>query len=589
MSEYKQIMKNLFDDKYDSISCYAEALNCFADLDKSDFEDGKKTTFMRKRMLKYFERCTCKDEPTNRIMRQLQFVDEEQKEKYITFLSQFEGSYFEEMVKVINKEKSQLVFNNTLTNSIPFVNRMFDEIESSITKVDGDYLLDVFKNDNVHMLKAYLNENPEILFFTHVNYGSLVHFASYYNSIECLKYITDFIKTFDFFNPRGETPLHLAYSRGSVDVIHYLIEQGANQNELDRQTGLTPRQSAIVVSDLSSFNTLISQNLLKTEDLLNEDCIQIAVQVRQNVIVKEMIEKQYIGFDYTFKSNNIDIFSYAIAMGNVEFVLYAESKGVDVLKNRFDLSNISLAFGSEEPKMIEYFLKLVDLNKLNNDEVRNITDMVHSTKQNLEYFVENYNNYQAFLPKIMQSIMNERINGVSEYLISKLENTNMLLFEDTQTLLSSVSYLQEVDLVDKLLTKEEIDFANNNNVPLLYSLIKNLMFDQVIKALELGARLDVTSYSGQHISLLEQIVFVNAPSKYVEAIIEYGDDIFYENSNGYTPLMIAVMHGNLPTIELFISKGLDPHKKSVRSNKSANDIAKEKKRSNIVTYFKQFK
>ena len=114
----------------------------------------------------------------------------------------------------------------------------------------------------------------------------------------------------------------------------------------------------------------------------------------------------------------------------------------------------------------------------------------------------------------------------------------------------------------------------------LFYAIKENDFELFEKALEGGA--DPDALCGVLSALVNCIGFRRW--QMAEVLIEKGADVRKINEHGHSPLMMAVMVGDLKMVKLLVEKGADPYEQN-RHTVSAKSLAESQGHVSMVDYF----
>lgn len=590
MGNYKQILKNLKNDVYDDRTCYAEAMNAIVEIDIEDYKDPKAIKNILNGFNKYFDNCTCNDEPVNRVMRNFYLLDEKQKNKYISFFEQVDSTFSTEFTKNLSGEPCIYDQENLMTNSKPFSNIVINDIVSSFTKTDGSFLEDVFEDDNATLLKAYIDEDPEVLYMSNDTIGSLIHFAAYNNSVQILEMLNEYVKHYDGVNQNGLTPLHIAFSRGNIEAIDFLIEHGANINIKTPEGGLTPKNIATLAADAGSVRKLIDNNYIDVQDLLQQEILMEAVQGFRNGGVIYLLEENIIKPDYvlvnqTKEAKEAKLLHAAIVLGNQELVTYFYNKGIDLFSCEREAPNWVYALQTGDETIIQYFINDERLDNLTEEQIDDMMAFAITNPKIFGLCKKKYPSYKNHLKSVYEIIINEGLFESFNYLIDSNEEINVQV-AGYHSVLSYATNMNSEDLINRIMTKETVDYSNTIKAPFVFFLARNLMFDLIDKAIDLGADY---SLAPEGASLLYQTIYQNPDVSQVKRIYKLDDRVTREGDNGYTPLIVATMHGNYDTVEFLLEKGANPKYKSKGLKISAMDLAKKNKRKDIIKLFKKHK
>jgi len=178
-------------------------------------------------------------------------------------------------------------------------------------------------------------------------------------------------KTYYRIHFENFTPLHIAVaSNPNVDVIKYLISQGANVNARnkysysnryfeDRSDGWTPlHMAAINNSDAEVFEYLISHGAdIKTRNTYGSTLLHVAAHYNNSIEVIEYLISQ--GLDVNeYNSNSMTPLHYAAFYNpDIEVLKYLISQSAEKVLNRWNETLLHMAaFGNPNVEVIKYLI-----------------------------------------------------------------------------------------------------------------------------------------------------------------------------------------------------------------------------------------
>jgi len=184
-------------------------------------------------------------------------------------------------------------------------------------------IFDAIENDNVSGVMKLLNNN--ILNIRCVNGVSLLHYAIYFNSLQCVKYLIKSRIDINCINDQGIAPLHVAAYFGYLNIVRILIKRGCKINCVDNYN-LTPLYFASKMNHFNVVKCLINNGANK--DIQSTFCMSpFAIAARKNNahIVKLFlkigvdIDERFIGSETALiiaaHSNNFETVKVLVGSG----------------------------------------------------------------------------------------------------------------------------------------------------------------------------------------------------------------------------------------------------------------------------------
>jgi ankyrin repeat protein len=159
------------------------------------------------------------------------------------------------------------------------------------------------------------------------------------------------------------TPLHLAIFTGNIEVIKYLIEQGAKINARDR-VDLTPLHHAVYGGDIKIVKYLVEHGAdVSSQDSNKDTPLHISVQSDTNIEVTKYLISKGSALNATNIPTETPLHK-AIMFGNYETLKYLISKGSDInATTQLGLTSLHLAVKKSRIDIVIYLIeKGADLN-----------------------------------------------------------------------------------------------------------------------------------------------------------------------------------------------------------------------------------
>ncbi|KAG8179340.1 hypothetical protein JTE90_007613 [Oedothorax gibbosus] len=189
---------------------------------------------------------------------------------------------------------------------------------------------------------AGVNESDEINW-------TLLHYAVWRGDLETIRFLKRYDMDINAKDARvGKTPIHIAAEHGYIDVINYLIENGANVESYDER-GRTPLYYSVMMDQYEAFKNLIDKgadiniknNHFKT--LLhvsgfnnNKEIIEYLVKAGLEINAKD--ENGWTPLHIAVYNHKLDIFQVLADLGADLFVVCNDGKSLlDISKEHADI------------------------------------------------------------------------------------------------------------------------------------------------------------------------------------------------------------------------------------------------------------
>lgn len=154
---------------------------------------------------------------------------------------------------------SQKLFIMTLLSLTPHGNRAVDQPEETSTAKKTDIFV-AMKSGNQEKVKEKLDKGFDIKAIN-LDFETVLFNAIRFHYEDVIKYILEKDPSqINFKNDGGYTPLFYAIQYGTLETVKYLVEHGANVNEInEKNNNLTPLFYAALFGDLEKVKFLVSK------------------------------------------------------------------------------------------------------------------------------------------------------------------------------------------------------------------------------------------------------------------------------------------------------------------------------------------
>ncbi|HXK50025.1 MAG TPA: ankyrin repeat domain-containing protein [Clostridiales bacterium] len=347
------------------------------------------------------------------------------------------------------------------------------------------------------------------------------------------------------------TPLNFASLEGKTDLVKYLVDKGANISTRDRE-GSIPLQNAAIKGYFDIVKILVEKGSdVNYKDDNDVTPLHFACMSGNLELVKYLVEK---GADVSSvsKAGRQPVFEAAWG-GNLEMIKFLESKGAD-LKGVNSNGNTPLHFASRNGNMefIEYILsKGYDINEKNNaGQAPIVWAVAGNTPEVIGFLKEKGADINAKDSDGRSLMFNAAARGSKE----------------------TIELLQSYGL--------DINEKDNFGMTPLQSGIRGgieILEYLLDKGAEIAPEecMSGNSCTIDGTTILHQAMYANNP-EIVELLIKRKAPLNVIDSNGSTPLMIAVNRGSVDIAQLLLNNGADPDIKDTAYGRSALHIAASK-------------
>lgn len=333
----------------------------------------------------------------------------------------------------------------------------------------------------------------------------------------------------------GRTPLMLAVKEGKLDMIRYLLENGADVNAVDKEgynvLMYTKYQMlfiwALEVSKRSDDNNSPTPYKFSMEvaDLDKKSDKKLHVIEYYTNSQEVFKTKQAITMLPTYE-NKLKTTVKILLDNGAKVNVYAKdndsSLNYSIRFNRIDITKMLLEKNADVDKVV-LFMKNKETNTvgLTCDEADLFENKIVKSK---EYFCSETYKCKASLPNCI------------DYLDSKRkydDDENPLMFAAKHGLLETI---------DKLVAKGfDVNSVDEDEESALFYAAKYEESEALEKLFKLGAKIDLKNKYNKT-ALLVSVSWDSLPS--IEKLIELGADPNSTNGKGLTPLMVAVKKRN---------------------------------------------
>ncbi|RCK74497.1 MAG: hypothetical protein IGBAC_1445 [Ignavibacteriae bacterium] len=397
----------------------------------------------------------------------------------------------------------------------------------------------------------------------------------------------------------GMSPLHIATFRGNIEIVKYLVENGALVDSRD-DINLTPFHIAVQEGYREIIEYFISKKVdtkIRTKD--GKTAFLLACEQKRKDIVYYLLDlmdrkviANTIDEEDQFKNNLLHL---GAALNDIDLIKIGIKYKLDIDdQNIYGNTPLHIAVVNADTNLIKLLLDYkADLNIQNEDgntplHLALVNNRVDASSLLLNYDIKvNKVNRDGFTPlhyaaelgdiqfviKLLEkradinvynkdgnsplliAIYNKHFDIVN-YLIEKNANTDSRNKIGITPLYLAVEY-NNLDLVKNLLSKKvrtNIELLDSKMTP-LHIAVENGYIDIIKLLIENGANVDVKNSEGDtplHIALSNN--FLIQQNEIIKLLIKHSSKINTENNRGYTPLHLAVAKDNQEFVELLLLK-----------------------------------
>lgn len=476
----------------------------------------------------------------------------------------------------------------------------FEELAIYEGHVDivGYYMSRSYARDRLLLLAATHNQVEIVKLFidSGVNPGSgngqVVFIAAQHGHVETMKYLLETVGfNVNIITKNGTTALHMASAFGHVNLVRYLIAQGANVNAIDNH-GVTPLELATNNNHGNTVKVLIENGGYIRSKILDEPGpLHIAVINGSVEEIERLMEQGNVEIDSLAPPEGRTALFLASLKGHSVIVEYLISKGarmdvtdmynqspleIAIFKEHIGVVSILIENGVDVERTLSFGFKSIhvparwnslemiqilveegkaDVNsKTNKGDTAIIIAIRHEYEDIIKYLITKgadltvVDNRNGMIP--LESMTNEcfefALYTMFDY--GKLD-MNMNMTRNGHSVLHWAAHRGRPDLVKYLLSKgvnvNEVNGAGES--PIFIAASKD--------------RLDVA-----------------------RILIEDGAKVEQENIDGWRPLHAAAHRGHLRIVELLVEEGNVNVNSKMKNGNTALYLACERGRPAIVKY-----
>jgi len=350
-------------------------------------------------------------------------------------------------------------------------------------------LEDLYKTDDVEAFRANVQD-----IFLSVKVRSffsetVLHIAIEYRANRIARFLIEHDFPLEVVDNFGNTPLHNASYYGNAELFDLLIAHNAPLEKKNR-AGLIPLEMTFFSEDFQFFNSVCERKLIKIENMLKENIIGRALRDDKIVVLKSLIEMKLVD-PYKKIRRESSILSIAVNQHNLEFIKWMieyQNCSVDyMLPDGYTLMN-SAVFRGDFELMLYLIEKGADINKLSKYNTSNLYHSINVDEHNKMslYLIEHGAKFDLDQVNIAEAITTHKNAILLKMMMAEVPNMNFLIKKRTTPLLNAI-IRGDQELIDMLVEYVDIDFHNENKVPLLVQSISAGNFELTKKFLQMEA------------------------------------------------------------------------------------------------------
>jgi ankyrin repeat protein len=407
----------------------------------------------------------------------------------------------------------------------------------------------------IHLLSK---EGNEVNKLTHDG-RTYIFWAAYKNNVNIVNYLLEQGAKTDIIDDKGYSVMNFMAVAGvdNLELYDLFIKHGGNI--LDQ----TPKGTNALMlflpnaKDFEKASYFIDKGLkLESRDKKGNGVVEYTAQKGNKAMFELLVEK---GLEYkrpTANNDNAMLFATKPARkgyNSLDFFKYLKSKGVkpNITNNQGQTPLHNLAYNNEELESFEFFLKhKVDVNQVNDEG--NTALMNACGRNSLEVI------------KLLAS-KTKNINHTNKEGHSALTYAMRNSFEVVEFLIQQGADVSVIDQDENHLGFHLFKTYNPQN--------EKLFVDKLELLEKQGLKVDQTTKKGK---TLLHLAAEEGSQRMIEVLVgRYKIDLEAKNQNGLTALQIAVMTGqNLELAKSFIRLGADMNVKT-EFDETLYDLAKE--------------
>ena len=210
-------------------------------------------------------------------------------------------------------------------------------------------------HDNLNNIKSIISKDRTKIDEKNEHGNTFLHLAADNGNIEVLKYLVSQGANVNVKDNYGRTPLQVAVNKNNLEMVEYLISHGADVNVKD-SFSKSPLHDAASIGNIETVQILISHGAqINAKDKINKTPLHHSVEKGHKKITQYLISKN--GVVNTKDDRGKYPLHYAASFGDLEQVKYLISKGAAVnARDKFDLCPLHDAADYEHLEIVKYLL-----------------------------------------------------------------------------------------------------------------------------------------------------------------------------------------------------------------------------------------
>jgi serine/threonine-protein phosphatase 6 regulatory ankyrin repeat subunit B len=353
------------------------------------------------------------------------------------------------------------------------------------------------------------------------------HYASYWGSLDILKFLKDKIPNIDFKSVDDSkiTALWLAAQQGHVDIVKWLISEGADVNIISQKNGFSALHMAVQKNKLDVVQLLLHHNANKNIENM-EGCYPMHLAISHGYL--DMVNLLVDNSNLNKTNDNIHQVTplwLASQHGKLEIVKFLANKGADLNLPRMDTQMPPLYIAMNE-KQTEVVKELLSRNAAVN--------LIDSTGNSSLHWAVHLGDLG-----ILQLILNKGIG---------INVTN----SGGGTPLYGAVFSNDKPIVEFLLNKRaNPNIPNNAGIYPMHAAADNGNIE-IIKALvRAGVSINMQSTAGDSVA---HYATQRGNLEMLRLLINEGANQNIQNNQGLTSFYLACALKNKPIAELLLQK-----------------------------------
>ena len=226
-----------------------------------------------------------------------------------------------------------LYYNNEIVKIISLTRSEINLIYCSICNYRStrmSEILKAFEEGNIHEVKRLLQADGDInAKYRTGDKCSILHNAAKSGSLEIIKYLFEHGADVNYKKKGGESVLHYAAKFGSLEIVKYLVEHGADVNCKNKRNK-SVLHNAAKSGSLEIVKYLVEHGAdVNNKNEKNKSVLHNAAKSGSLEMVKYLVE---YGADVTCETKweNISVLHHAAESDSLEIVKYLVEHGADV-------------------------------------------------------------------------------------------------------------------------------------------------------------------------------------------------------------------------------------------------------------------